>query len=98
MARNWARGRAESRGYGPKRIEQELTARGIRQSLIRDVVRETFEPPGEKEKAKILLEKRFKDKDLSEPKVLRQAAAFLQRRGYSDTVIFDLLRLSAEEA
>lgn len=98
MARNWAQGRAESRGYGPKRIEQELRARGIRESLIRAVVRETFEHPGEKEQAKKLLEKRFKETDLSEPKVLRQAAAFLQRRGYSDKVISDLLRLSVEEA
>ena len=66
--------------------------------MIRDVVRETFEHPGEKERAKTLLEKRFKDRDLSEPKVLRRAAAFLQRRGYSDKVISDLLRLSLEEA
>ena len=46
FARGWALGRAQGRGYGPKRIEQELKSKGIAQSLIRDVLRETFEEFG----------------------------------------------------
>src|SRR3989304_3340299 len=42
FARDWARGRAEGRGYGPLRIERELRQKGIEKSDIQEVVRETF--------------------------------------------------------
>jgi regulatory protein len=97
FARNWASGRAMGRGYGPKRIDQELRKKGIRDALIREVVRETFGPVEESEKAKSLLEKRFKNKQLSDPKMLRRAAGFLERRGYSSQVICDLLKPTAKD-
>ena len=97
FARNWASGRAGGRGYGPKRIDQELRKKGIRDALIREVVRETFDQVGEREKAESLLDKRFKNKQLSDPKMLRRAAGFLERRGYSRQVIFDLLKHTAED-
>jgi len=34
---------------------------------------------------------------LTEPKTLQRAAAFLQRRGYSSNMIFNLLRYSIED-
>jgi len=92
FARNWARSRAETRGYGPNRIEQELRTKGIAPALIREVVGETFGQVDEWKKAKSLLEKRFKSKQFADPKILRRAAGFLQRRGYSNKVIFDLLK------
>jgi regulatory protein len=97
FARSWASGRAIGRGYGPKRIDQELRKKGIRDALIREVVRETFDPVEESEKAKSLLETRFKNKQLSDPKMLRRAAGFLERRGYSSQVICDLLKPAAED-
>jgi regulatory protein len=97
FARNWALARAQNNGYGPKRIDQELRSKGIDQSLIREAMRETFDQVDEAERAKRLLAKRFKSEDLTEPKALRRAAAFLQRRGYGDKVIFDLLRYPIEE-
>jgi regulatory protein len=97
FARNWASGRATGRGYGPKRIHQELQKKGIREALIREVVRETFAQGEEREKAKSVLEKRFKDKQLSDPKMLRRAAGFLERRGYSSQVIFALLGSTAAD-
>ena len=93
FARNWARSRAETRGYGPKRIEQELSTKGIGQGLIREIVSETFSQVDEVERAKLVLQKRFKGGNLSEPKTLRIATAFLQRRGYSDSVIVEILRV-----
>jgi regulatory protein len=92
FARNWARSRAETRGYGPRRIEQELRTKGIGEALIREVVGETFGQVDEWKKAKSLLEKKFKSKQFDDPKMLRRAAGFLQRRGYSSKVIFDLLK------
>jgi regulatory protein len=97
FARNWARSRAETRAYGSKRIEQELRNKGIGQALIRQVLHETFGQLDESARAKSLLEKRFKNKQLDDPKVLRRAVGFLQRRGYSSKVIFDLLKYPLEE-
>jgi regulatory protein len=96
FARNWARSRFETRGYGPKRIEQELRTKGVEPSLIREVLRETFAQHGETKKAKILLAKRFQNKKFDDPKMVRRAIAFLQRRGYSNKVIFDLLKYPVE--
>jgi regulatory protein len=97
FARNWASGRATTRGYGPRRIHQELRKKGVSDALIRDVVREIFDPGEEIEKAKALLQKQFKNKQLGGPKMLRRAASFLERRGYSSQVIFDLLKPSATD-
>ena len=57
-------------------------------------MRETFNQVEEREQARSLLEKRFKNKQLGDPKMLRRAAGFLERRGYSSQVIFDLLKHS----
>ena len=97
FARNWALSRAQNHGYGPRRIEQELRAKGIHPATVHEVVRETFEEENEEGHAKRLLSRRFKGQNLQDPKVLRRAAAFLQRRGYGSKVIFDLLRLSIDE-
>jgi len=97
FARNWALSRAQNQGYGPKRIEQELRAKGIGQTTTREIVRETFKEEDEETCAKRLLTRRFKGQNLKDAKVMRRAAAFLQRRGYGSKVIFDLLRLSIDE-
>ena len=97
FARDWAHSRAETRGYGPKRIEQELRTKGIGQALIREVMRETFNQVDESARAKSLLEKRFKSNQFDDLKMVRRAAGFLQRRGYSRKVIFDLLKQPRED-
>jgi regulatory protein len=95
FARNWAAARVTARGYGPKRIRQELQKKRISEGLIREAVRETFDQVEERKQAKSLLEKRFKNQQLGDPKILRRAVGFLQRRGYSSQVIFDLLKATA---
>jgi regulatory protein len=97
FARSWALARAQDHGYGPRRIEQELRSKGLDEPLIRAVLRETFDQVDEGERARRLLTKHFKGGDLSEPKTMRRAAAFLQRRGYSSKVVFNLLRYSIED-
>ncbi len=91
FARDWARGRAEGRGYGPLRIERELRQKGIAKSVIQEVVKETFGRQEGKERARALLEKRFRGKDLSDRKILHRAISFLQRRGYRSSVIAEVL-------
>jgi regulatory protein len=93
FARNWALTRIERRGYGPLRVARELRQKGIPQPLIEQVLREGFSAGDTTvaEKARRLLEKRFRGQYLRSGKELRRAAAFLQRRGYPYAVIVDLL-------
>ncbi|HUC99091.1 MAG TPA: regulatory protein RecX [Candidatus Polarisedimenticolaceae bacterium] len=97
FARSWTLSRAAGRKYGPKRIEQELKAKGVGQPLIRDVIGATFAHGDEEKNAKKLLEKKFKGVNFGDPKVLRRASAFLARRGYSSQVIFSLMRRRPED-
>jgi len=97
FARDWALGRAQNRGQGPRRIDQELRSKGVSQALIRDAVREAFDQVDETAQAKRLLAKRFAAAALKDAKTRAKAAAFLQRRGYSSKVIFNLLGYSTEE-
>jgi regulatory protein len=97
FARNWALARAQNHGHGPVKIAQELKMKGIPPLVIRAALRETFDQVDEAAEASRLLTKRFKGERLTEPRAARRAAAFLQRRGYSGKVIFDLLRCSLEE-
>jgi len=43
------------------------------------------------------LENKFKNQKFDDVKILRRAAAFLQRRGYSNKVIVDLLKHPIED-
>lgn len=97
FARGWTWGRVEDRGYGPLRIERELQQKGIAKSLTTQIVRETFGQEEGKQRAKRLLERRFKGKDLSDLKVLRRAVAFLQRRGYRNSVIAEIVKQPLED-
>jgi regulatory protein len=92
FARDWAHSRADARGYGPIKIEHELRAKGIDDAVIVGTLRETFAGNREIHNAREILRKRFGSEKLADPKTSRRAAAFLQRRGYSETVIQDILR------
>jgi len=97
FARAWALARAQNRGHGPRRIDQELRSKGVGQALARAAVREAFAEVDESAEAKRLLARRFAAPALKDPRNRAKAAAFLQRRGYSSKVIFDLLGYSTEE-
>jgi regulatory protein len=97
FARSWALGRAQGRSYGPRRIEQELRSKGVGQPVIRQALGQAFDEVDETSRAKRLLDRHFRGKDLKEETNLRRAAGFLSRRGYSSKVIFNLLRYSTEE-
>jgi SOS response regulatory protein OraA/RecX len=74
-----------------------LRAKGIDQPLIRGVIGAIFARGDEEKNAQTLLNKRFRGVDLSDPKTSRRACAFLERRGYSSQVIFDLVQRRAED-
>jgi len=91
FARDWAMTQATNHGYGLQRIERELRQKGISESLIGPILQETFAEQGERERAKAIVQKRFAGKDLRDDRILRRAIAFLQRRGYCDSDIVELL-------
>ena len=97
FARDWALARAQDRGHGPRRIDQELRSKGVSQALIHDALRGAFDQVDEAAQAKRLLAKRFAATALKDTKTRAKAAAFLQRRGYSSKVIFNLLGYYTEE-
>lgn len=96
FARSWAAAKVAG-GYGPKRIEQELKVKGVGPAIIRAVVTEAFGEGEEAHHARRLLEKRYHKLELDDDKTLRRAVAFLQRRGYSSKVIYEILKYSVED-
>jgi regulatory protein len=92
FARSFAQARIEDRGYGPLRLEQELRLKGIGKTLVGRILDETIGRQGGKDRAQALLEKRFRGRDLSDAKNLRRVISFLQRRGYRDSVIAEVLK------
>ena len=92
FARGFARARIEDRGYGPLRLERELRQKGVAPALVGRILDEAFDKHQGKERAKALLEKRFRGKDLGERKTLYRAISFLRRRGYRDSVIAEIIR------
>ena len=97
FARDWALSRAQNQGYGPRKIEQELKTKGVNDAVIRATVREIFEQESQEQRARKVLQKRFKSENFQEPRALSRAVAFLQRRGYSSQVIFALLGYSIDD-
>lgn len=97
FARAWAAAKLEGRGHGPLRIAHDLRTKGIAEPLIREVLNELFDPGSEAKTARLWLEKKFKNRGFGDPKTARRAAGFLQRKGYSGRVIFDLLKYRIED-
>ena len=97
FAQIWVRSRLVSRGYGPRRVEQELRLKGIDASVIRETMLESLKNTSEQESARTILTKRFGGASLQDSKAQRRAVALLQRRGFSSKVIFDLLKYRVDE-
>ena len=97
FAQIWARSRLESRGYGPRRVEQELRRKGIADGMIQEAMRQSLQHTSEQESARKILTKRFDTTSLKDSKVQRRAVALLQRRGFSSKVIYKLLKYQIDE-
>ena len=97
FAQIWARSRIETRGYGPRRVEQELRLKGIDAGVIQEALQQSLQHTSEQESARKLLSKRFTAAGLQDSKAQRRAVALLQRRGFSSNVIFDLLKYRIDE-
>ena len=93
FARAWARGRVRLRGFGRRRIDQELKAKGVAPEIIRDAFAEVFGETSETETALQVAEKKLKTMQHLEPETLkRRLAGLLERKGYAFDVIREVLR------
>jgi regulatory protein len=92
FARVWARGRIRLRGFGRRRIDQELKAKGVDQEIIRETFAEVFGETSETETAKQVAEKKLRTMQHVEPEARkRRLAGLLERKGYAFDVIREVL-------
>jgi regulatory protein len=93
FANQLARSRIRLRGFGRRRIEQELKNKGIDREIIREVFAEVFVDETEIETAKLVAGKKINAmKCLDRETRRRRLAGFLERKGFSFEIIGAILR------
>jgi len=93
FARQWAAGRVRSRGFGRRRVEQELRQKGIGRDIIRDTLTGLFEEAPELDVARKEADRKLRTLARLEPEVRRRRlAGFLERKGFSPEIIRTIIR------
>ena len=93
FAAQWAASRIRSRGFGRRRLEQELRIKGISSAIIKDTLNTLLEEAPEAETARKEAEKKIRTLTRFEPEVRRRRlAGFLERKGFSSEIIRTILR------
>jgi regulatory protein len=93
FAAQWAASRVRSRGFGRRRLEQELRIKGISSDIIKATLNTLFEEAPETETARKEAEKKLKTLTRFEHEVRRRRlAGFLERKGFSSDIIRTILR------
>jgi regulatory protein len=93
FAAQWAASRVRSRGFGSRRIEQELRRKGISRDTINEILSALFEEAPESDIARKEADKKLRTLTRFEPEVRRRRlAGFLERKGFSSEIIRTILR------
>jgi regulatory protein len=93
FAAQWAASRVRSRGFGRRRIEQELRIKGISSDIIKKTLNTLFVDAPEAETARKEADKKLRTLTRFEPEVRRRRlAGFLERKGFSSEIIRTILR------
>lgn len=93
FAVQWARSRTRLRGFGRRRIDQELRDRGISRETIRETLGVIFADSSEIDIARREAEKKLRSLTRFAPDVRRRRlAGFLERRGFSSEMIHTILQ------
>ncbi|MHB8843165.1 MAG: regulatory protein RecX [Nitrospirota bacterium] len=88
FARDWAASRVRSRGFGRRRLEQELRIKGIGHDIVRTSLKGLFEEESELDVARREADKKLRTLSRFEPEVCkRRLAGFLERKGFSSEII-----------
>ena len=95
FARQWTRSRVRLRGFGRRRIEQELRSKGIDRDIIRQTFGELFGDDSEFETAKQTARKKLSTmRSVDRETRRRRLAGFLERKGFPFEIIGRVLRES----
>lgn len=93
FAEQWASSRARARGFGKRRIEQELRQKGVSRDAIHQALQTAFGDQPEEELARKEAAKKVKTLARFEPEVQRRRlAGHLERKGFSSDVIRSIIR------
>jgi regulatory protein len=99
FAEQWADSAVRNgRGYGP-RLRLELNRRGVPRDIVADVVAGLSAAYGEKETLARIVARKYAgfDPQAASDGDRRRVVAYLQRRGFSISAIFDFLRRIPED-
>ena len=95
FAMEWGRWRVEVKRFGKKRLQHELLAKGISSSLIKTALTNLYDSHPEQDLALACANKKLASLHELEPKKkLRRLIQYLQRRGFSQDIIYETLRVS----
>ena len=90
FARQWTESRIRLRGFGRRRIKQELKAKGVAPDIVDEVFAGVFGDRTELETAKQVVENKHRImKALAPDTRRRRLAGILERKGFS----FDIIRI-----
>lgn len=93
-AENLARKLFDGKKYGPNRVRQEMNRKGIPQEIIENILDEYED--GTYERLEEIINKKYSD-NLGDYKSIEKVKAALVRRGYSFSIINEVLRDLIEE-
>ncbi len=90
-----------NRGYGKRKIEQAMKQKGISSDTILELTSELCQCEKEEEKASDIFYKKLnflkRNKSLTEQKIKERLFRFMQAKGFSNDIIFGLLRKISTE-
>jgi regulatory protein len=94
FARVWVRDRLRLRPRSAAMLRRELRAKGVKDDIIAQVLKEAFEVTEERDVARELAESyRRKHPGLDADVLMRRLAGFLQRKGYSPSLVYDVVKV-----
>lgn len=97
FAAEWVRQRGVQKGLGPKRLRQELINKGVAESFIEEALHQ-WDEEEERQRAMEIAKRRYlRIRQEPWPKIERRLGSYLARRGYSVTVIYDVLSQLREQ-
>ena len=95
FAMEWGRWRVEVKRFGKKRLQHELSAKGVSSSIIETALTDLYDSHPEQDLALACANKKLASLHGLEPeKKSRRLAQYLQRRGFSADIICETLKIS----
>jgi regulatory protein len=95
FAMEWGRWRVEVKKFGKKRLQHELSAKGVSSSIIETSLTALYDSHLEQDLALACANKKLASLHGLEPeKKTRRLAQYLQRRGFSADIIYETLKVS----